>query len=83
MLVNSITECKTIIGTDDSVRLLVDIETTEGPISLELDDNSIRRLIAYGVEHLHESRRDIYAECLHACLQELTFMQLGLTDEDE
>lgn len=83
MLVNSITECKTIIGADNSVRLLTNLNTNEGPISLELDDNSIRCLIAHGVEHLHESKRDIYAECLHACLQELTFMQLGLQNEDE
>lgn len=83
MLVNSIIECKTVIGEDDSVRFLVQADTNQGLINLEFNDSHIRHLIGFGVGHLYESKRDIYAECLHQCMQDLAFLQLGLQDEDE
>lgn len=83
MLIDSVTNCETLIAKDGSVRLQIILDAEGQDLNIEIDDSQARIILTYCIEHLYESKKDIYAECLHACLQELVLHQLGLQDENE
>lgn len=83
MLVENISNCETIIAKDESVRLQLTLSGEGQDLNIEIDDSQARIILTHCIEHLYESKKDIYAECLHACLQELALYQLGLQDENE
>lgn len=81
MLIDSVTNCETVIAKDESVRLQISLNGEGKDLNIEIDDSQARIILTYCIEHLYESKKDIYAECLHACLQ--TLAQLALDSEDE